>query len=764
MEFLCPSSNIRVMIKVHGEWDSNLQFHSLCSIPIDIPLSCSFHDFCNILNGSLGLKYMEEHIRISYVFELCPPPVVINDDASLMFYLQMKFIQSDVNKLPLCIEVLQPVQGGIVNEVSNDGTTAVCDDGHLEVINETEPVGGPNETTTFAGDIVVHDSGIECSDLSPLSFGDNVLNDDSPSSFEVPLPSFVSHFDPTRLAVDAIYESKKDFDFNLKMFAITNFFQYRTLSSSPKVLHVICVYPECKWAARAVRVDESGLFQVRRFDNKHTCPIDVRQANSRQASASLIAELIKHEFDDVAKKVYTPHTIMADMQRIHGIVMSYKKAWHAREIAIRLARGSEKDSYKRLPSLCHMLDQANTGSIVTHSSNSNGEFEYFFMSLAPWRAGWEHCIPVIIVDGSFMKSYYKGTLLTACTQDANKQIFPLAFAICSVENTVNWTWFFNMLKKSLTHREDLYVVSDRHEGILNAVHSVFPHAEHGFCVYHILGNIKSKFRGSARLVSWKFLQAARAGSVYECEEYLSMLDYDDPEIRRYLERIGHDKWSRAYASRNRYSVMMSNNAESLNAVVVTAREYPICKLIEFIVGTMQKWFCDRREAAAANESRLSAHFESQLILSQANAAVMQVRPSCNFEFEVFDRKGRIYVVNLRAGTCTCREFQLDGFICVHAVAAIRSRPGLSCYDYIPQYYTNHKWVAAYDGIIHPIGSPDGWVVPRHVSETICNPPSCSKRPPGRPKKRRIPSIGEHVRKQKCTRCLTVGHNKKTCRN
>ncbi|CAH9139137.1 unnamed protein product, partial [Cuscuta epithymum] len=125
-------------------------------------------------------------------------------------------------------------------------------------------------------------------------------------------------------------------------------------------------------------------------------------------------------------------------------------------------------------------------------------------------------------------------------------------------------------------------------------------------------------------ICWtKQTQAARAGSVYECEEYLSMLDYDDPEIRRYLERIGYDKWSRAYASRNRYSVMMSNNAESLNAVVVTAREYPICKLIEFIVGTMQKWFCDRREAAAANESRLSAHFESQLILSQANAAVMQ---------------------------------------------------------------------------------------------------------------------------------------------
>ncbi|CAH9126875.1 unnamed protein product [Cuscuta epithymum] len=133
-----------------------------------------------------------------------------------------------------------------------------------------------------------------------------------------------------------------------------------------------------------------------------------------------------------------------------------------------------------------------------------------------------------------------------------------------------------MLKKSLKHKDDLYVVSDCHEGILNVVHSVFPHAKHSF-------------RGSARSVSWIFLQAARASSVYECEEHISMLDYDyPPSYTKILGKNCNDKWSRAYASLNRYSVIMSNNAESLNVVAVTAREYPICELVEFIVGTMQK--------------------------------------------------------------------------------------------------------------------------------------------------------------------------------
>ncbi|CAH9114325.1 unnamed protein product, partial [Cuscuta epithymum] len=717
-----PSPIIHVLMNVDGQWLSNIQFQSATSIAIEIPFCCKWIEFCGIVYNSLGLRDPVRAIRISYVFQACPPPLIINDDSSFSFYLQMKIIQSDLNQLPLCVEFVPPFQG-CTESVSNTINYSFSDDEVLDGFEDSEILAATDQQTMHCSDV------LEDSDFSPSSFDEDVMNDDFISSVEVPLCSVVPHFDPTRLALDAIYESKKDFSFNLKMYAITNFFQYRTKSSSPKVLHVICVDPACLWAVRGVLLDESGLFQVRRFDNDHTCPIDIRQANSRQASSSLIAELIKHEFDDLSKRAYTPHSIMRDMKRLHGIVMSYKKAWVAREIALKLARGSEKESYNRLPSLCYMLDKANPDSIVSYSCTETGEFQNFFMSLGPWRRGWEKCIPVIVVDGSFLKSYYKGTL---------------AFAICSVENTDNWTWFFNMLKNCLNHRNGLYIVSDRHEGIINAVHSVFPYAEHGYCVYHILGNIKSKFKGSAKVLSWKFLQAARAGSVYECEEYLSRLDYDDPRIRTYLQKIGNEKWSRAYASRNRYSVMMSNNAESLNAVFVTAREYPICKLIEFIVRTMQTWFCERREEAASNRSRLSAYFEAQLRLSQSNVALMQVKPSCIFEFEVFDVKGRSYVVNLREGTCTCREFELDGFICVHAIAAIRSRPGLSAYDYIPEYYTTQKWFSAYEGIIHPIGSPDCWVVPHDVSQIICSPPSCSKRPPARPKKRRIPSTGDSV--------------------
>ncbi|CAH9086615.1 unnamed protein product [Cuscuta europaea] len=102
----------------------------------------------------------------------------------------------------------------------------------------------------------------------------------------------------------------------------------------------------------------------------------------------------------------------------------------------------------------------------------------------------------------------------------------------------------------------------------------------------------------------------------------------------------------------------------------------------------------------------------QLMLPPENA--QYVKPSCDFEYEVFDKRSRSYVVNLKERTCTCREFQLDGFLCVHSVATIRSRPELSFYDYISEFYTAHHWAQTYRGIIHPIRSPDSWMVPSHV--------------------------------------------------
>ncbi|VFQ67114.1 unnamed protein product [Cuscuta campestris] len=127
---------------------------------------------------------------------------------------------------------------------------------------------------------------------------------------------------------------------------------------------------------------------------------------------------------------------------------------------------------------------------------------------------------------------------------------------------------------------------------------------------------------------------------------------------------------------------------------------------------MQLWFHERSEIASSTRTPLPKKREGVLIQMQREAFRMKVNPSCPYEFEVIDFHSRSYVVNLKDKTCTCCEFQLDQFVCVHAVAAIGRRPGLSCYDFISPFYKIEALVCTYAGIIHPIGDVSSWDVPQ----------------------------------------------------
>ncbi|CAH9148602.1 unnamed protein product [Cuscuta epithymum] len=187
-------------------------------------------------------------------------------------------------------------------------------------------------------------------------------------------------------------------------------------------------------------------------------------------------------------------------------------------------------------------------------------------------------------------------------------------------------------------------------------------------------------------------------------------------------------------------------------------------LIEFLFTKMQEWFLARRELATSSKSRLSDVCEEVLVNLMMDSTGMIVRPSTAYLFEVIDKSCRPYVVDLEAKTCTCREFELEDFVCVHAVAAIGKRTGISCYDYISKYYHRSAWFEAYKGVIYPLGDYTAEDIPEEYENWVVNPPVSEKRTSGRPKNKRIPSIGEFVSRQTCGRCKQHGHNQKTCNN
>jgi len=47
------------------------------------------------------------------------------------------------------------------------------------------------------------------------------------------------------------------------------------------------------------------------------------------------------------------------------------------------------------------------------------------------------CIPLVFLDGTFLKDRYKGTLLAATAYDGDNGLFSLAFCVCDIENKNN---------------------------------------------------------------------------------------------------------------------------------------------------------------------------------------------------------------------------------------------------------------------------------------------------------------------------------------
>ncbi|XP_023640331.1 uncharacterized protein LOC111831052 [Capsella rubella] len=189
------------------------------------------------------------------------------------------------------------------------------------------------------------------------------------------------------------------------------------------------------------------------------------------------------------------------------VCASYSKCWRARERAQDDVFGTEEESYERLAEYLHALKLANPGTVTnikTEVDDGGRErFLYMFLSFGASIKGFRYLRRVLVVDGTHLTGKYKGVLLTASGQDANFQVFPLAFSVVDSENDEAWTWFFEKLERIIADSNTLTIISDRNQSIYKAKKSVFPLAKHAACIVHLARNVNAKFqnKGLAKMVS-----------------------------------------------------------------------------------------------------------------------------------------------------------------------------------------------------------------------------------------------------------------------
>ena len=68
------------------------------------------------------------------------------------------------------------------------------------------------------------------------------------------------------------------------------------------------------------------------------------------------------------------------------------------------------------------------------------------------------CRPFIGLDGCHIKHRFGGQILSATTNDANDNIFPVAMAVVEQENKESWIWFLEIFADDIGRPDELQLV------------------------------------------------------------------------------------------------------------------------------------------------------------------------------------------------------------------------------------------------------------------------------------------------------------------
>ncbi|KAL6286339.1 hypothetical protein ACE6H2_010729 [Prunus campanulata] len=203
--------------------------------------------------------------------------------------------------------------------------------------------------------------------------------------------------------------------------------------------------------------------------------------------------------------------------------------------------------------------------------------------------------------------------------------------------------------------------------------------------------------------------------------------------------------------------MCSNLAECFNLWILVERELPIYQLLDRLWTKTMVKYAARHRALEKWTTYLCPKVEKQLQKSIETGRHWDVNRSSDNLFEVLAEYS--FAIDLHQHICSCRQWQIKGFPCAHAIAAILADHG-DLYEYIEPYFTTDYYRSCYGIPIAPVLDIEK-EAPEGLEDFKVKPP-LTRKPPGRPRTKRIKSRGEEKKCYKCSRCGQGGQHNRTC--
>ncbi|XP_028092314.1 uncharacterized protein LOC114292528 [Camellia sinensis] len=254
-----------------------------------------------------------------------------------------------------------------------------------------------------------------------------------------------------------------------------------------------------------------------------------------------------------------------------------------------------------------------------------------------------------------------------------------------VETTANWLWFLHELGKVVDSKRQITFISDRYLGLLEAMPKEFPSAHHGYCLQHLQNNLRDRMKEidngfRDHLVS-SLGDCAYELTVVMFHKKLEILKED--ACRNFSHVLWRCEISYSVSKKltsvlynvvilyrgMRCREMTSNAAESFKNWIKEAHNLPSTQLVDTIHTQLMRQLSTRRDQANKWKETICPTFETMLLNSFNDSKSWQVSKANEDVFEVHSIPS--VTVDIARRTCSCFQWQINGFPCDHAVIAIQ---------------------------------------------------------------------------------------------
>ena len=550
----------------------------------------------------------------------------------------------------------------------------------------------------------------------------------------------------------------------LDNWAVKAKFVFRTERRDATRASWVCGGEGCDWHCRATIQDEMWVLSIDK--GEHYCAGSGQRKYSSASKKDWLDGVVSRHLLVTTRT--TPQEIL-DLLRIQfAEEIDYKRAQECRLRLLDQDIGKQRHSFQLLPAYKLLVEAVSPAVHIELLRDCHDRFERVFICPAESRTSFALCRRLVVVDGTFLKARFILTLLLAVGIDANGEGLILAWAVVESENQDSWSWFFQHLRWAIPEvsTETSTLLSNRDKGLLLAERVLGPLASVAWCCHHVKENFVMKFGRALQPFFWG---VARATTPSKYHVALEKLRDTNTEAAAWIEAAEPEKWAEALYPGRRYGQDTSNIVESQNSVLKLDRELPIVALLDSIWHRVME---KRAERLASAQALLAAGRVMtpavEVVIAEGRqwAQGNRLQLSSPTQGRVVQPNGSIYLVDLTAGTCSCRQYQANGIPCGHAICLIL-RTGLELTPFLPPVMSPATWEATYATPMLPIDISGLGV----TDEIPCYPP-ITRVPRGRPKKERFrKEDGRRSRRREggipirthCSTCGETGHNRRKCR-